>query len=154
MNRYWLSLGSNLDRPIDQLSRAVKALESLGQVVEVSSLYETDPVGPVAQDCFINLCLTLDTELAPHELLASTQKIEQAQLRTRDIHWGPRTIDIDLLMGPSVVDSPNLTMPHPYLYERDFVLIPLAELDTRPSLPVDYPDGPTAQVRRISSTLG
>ena len=88
MNRYWLSLGSNLDRPIDQLSRAVKALESLGQVVEVSSLYETDPVGPVDQDCFINLCLTLDTDLAPHELLASTQKIEQAQLRTRDIHWG------------------------------------------------------------------
>ena len=65
MNRYWLSLGSNLDNPIDQLSRAVNALESLGQVVEVSSLYETDPVGPVAQDCFINLCLTLDTDLAP-----------------------------------------------------------------------------------------
>ena len=88
MNRYWLSLGSNLDRPIDQLSRAVKALKASVKSLRSLASAETDPVSLADQDCFINLCLTLDTDLAPHELLASTQKIEQAQLRTRGIHWG------------------------------------------------------------------
>ena len=150
MMRYWLSLGSNLGEPVAQLVSAINHLNRHTTVAEVSSLYETDPVGPVEQNCFINLCLTLDTTLQPTELLQLTQSIEQAHHRTRDIHWGPRTLDIDLLMGPTQVQTAELTLPHPEMHHRDFVLIPLAELKSRPTLEVGYPVTRSDTVRTLT----
>lgn len=149
MNRYWLSLGSNLGAPIDQLTSAINELAAHVSVVEVSSLYETDPVGPVAQNCFINLCLALDTELSAQELLQKTQAIEQSHHRTREVHWGPRTLDIDLLMGPESVSTADLTLPHPEMHRRDFVLIPLGELACAPVLEISYPRTPSDTVRKL-----
>lgn len=147
MNRYWLSLGSNLGEPIAQLISAINALSQQVRIIEISSLYETDPVGPVEQNCFINLCLTLECERSAPELLMFTQSIEHEHHRTREIHWGPRTLDIDLLMGPEELNTPSLTLPHPHMLERDFVMIPLAQLKSRPHLKIPYPEGASDTVR-------
>ena len=98
MMRYWLSLGSNLGSQIEQLTSAINDLSQHVQVIEVSSLYETDPIGPVEQNCFINLCMAIDTDMDAQSLLDTTQSIEAAHHRKREIHLGPRTLDIDLLM--------------------------------------------------------
>lgn len=150
MKRYWLSLGANLGDSIGQLCSAIDALEPLGQIVEVSSLYETDPVGPVSQDCFINLCLAIDSPLAPLELLKATQQIEQDHHRKREIHWGPRTLDIDLLMTDVAVSTQALELPHPRMLDREFVLIPLGELACAPDLPIGYPNPVSDTVRKLN----
>lgn len=125
--RAFLGLGSNLGDRLEELRRAVAALPDL---VAVSPVYETAPVGgPEDQGPYLNAVAELDTELAPEELLALARRLEEAAGRVRTVRHGPRTLDVDvLLVGDRRVDGPDLTVPHPRLWERRFVVAPLADL--------------------------
>ena len=95
----------------------------------ISQVYETEPVGGVAQDDFWNLVLEIETDASALDLLARAREAEAACGRTREVHWGPRTLDVDvLLMGGETSENPDVLVPHPRMYERAFVLIPLQEL--------------------------
>lgn len=121
-----MGLGSNLGDRRLYLREAVEALED---VVAVSPVYETEPVGGPGQDRYLNVVVELDTNLSPRELLALCRRLEAAAARVRHERWGPRTLDVDvLLVGDLVVDEPDLTVPHPRMWERRFVLAPLADL--------------------------
>lgn len=136
--RVFLGLGSNMGDKEGTLQEAVRLLDAVSgiQVLRSSSLYETDPVGYTDQDVFCNLVLEAAVTLSPQKLLEVTQRIEQQLGRTRDIRWGPRTVDIDILLyGNERVDSDFLHIPHPRMTERAFVLIPLAELAPEQNIP-------------------
>jgi 2-amino-4-hydroxy-6-hydroxymethyldihydropteridine diphosphokinase len=125
----YLSLGSNVGNREQNLREAIDRLESAGRVVSVSSSYETEPVEFTEQAWFVNCAVTLETTKTPAQLMTSLLDIEQAMGRRRTGKKGPRTIDIDLLLfGDTIVDSPALTIPHPAMHERRFVLEPLAEI--------------------------
>ncbi len=127
----YIALGSNQGDLELNLLRAVAEIGKLplSKITALSSFYETEPVGP-PQDDYLNAVLRLETGLAPKELLAELQRIEQDIFqRTREIHWGPRRMDLDILLyGNVTLDSPELCIPHPLLHERRFVLEPLAEI--------------------------
>ncbi|GGA48365.1 2-amino-4-hydroxy-6-hydroxymethyldihydropteridine diphosphokinase [Psychrobacillus lasiicapitis] len=132
MNRAYISLGSNIGDRLHYLQQAVRLLQNVKgiKVCQVSSVYETDPVGYVDQDAFLNIVVELETSLTPHELLKKCNEIEAELGRTRDIHWGPRTVDLDILLyNEENVKSENLIIPHPRMTERGFVLIPLVEIN-------------------------
>jgi 2-amino-4-hydroxy-6-hydroxymethyldihydropteridine diphosphokinase len=125
----YLSLGSNIGDRAANLNAAIVRLGELGEVAAVSSFYETEPVGPVAQSWFLNCAVKLGTEKMPKQLLAAILKLEQEMGRRRTKNKGPRTIDIDILLfGSSIVDTGALMIPHPAMHERRFVLVPLAEI--------------------------
>lgn len=127
----FIGLGSNLDNPCHQLQQAIKALQNLRltQYCQCSSFYSSTPMGPQDQDDFINAVVEINTELTPIELLNELQVIEHQQGRVRLKHWGPRTIDLDILIfGDEMMQTDELVIPHPGLAERNFVLYPLAEL--------------------------
>ena len=125
----YLSLGSNLGDRAANLRAAIAAFAKLGEVRAVSSFYETEPVEMARQPWFLNCALALETELMPKQLLKAILGIEQEMGRRRTQHKGPRSIDIDILLfGNSVVDTASLTIPHPAMHERRFVLVPLAEI--------------------------
>ena len=127
--RVYLSLGSNIGDPAGNLNAAIDRLRALGEVVAVSSFYETEPVEFTAQAWFLNCAVALDTEKNPQQLLAGILDIEQQLGRRRGQKKGPRIIDLDILLfGNSIVDDPGLTIPHPAMHERRFVLEPLAEI--------------------------
>jgi 2-amino-4-hydroxy-6-hydroxymethyldihydropteridine diphosphokinase len=125
--RAFLGLGSNLGDRRRYLREAVAALPD---VVAVSPVYETDPVGgPGGQDAYLNVVVELETTLTPRSLLEASQAAEAAAHRVRGERWGPRTLDVDvLLVGDLVVDEADLVVPHPRMWERSFVLVPLADL--------------------------
>lgn len=127
---YHLSLGSNLGDRRAHIEAAVAFLQGLGRVARRSALYETTPVGMPAAPLFYNLALALETALPPAELLARCKEHEARQGRDlRDSHYRDRPIDIDILLaGDLVMDTPELTIPHPRLCERGFVLVPLFEI--------------------------
>lgn len=127
----YVALGSNQGEPIEQVERAFAALAALPdtRLVARSRLWRTPPFGPVAQPDFINAVAGLLTRLEPHALLAQLRRIETAQGRVRGERWGPRTLDLDLLVhGTARVADEALTVPHPGIAARAFVLYPLAEL--------------------------
>jgi 2-amino-4-hydroxy-6-hydroxymethyldihydropteridine diphosphokinase len=125
----YISLGSNIGDREANLAEAVRRLAALGTVTCVSSLYETEPVEFLNQPWFLNCVVELETEKMPRSLLSSMLEIERAMGRRRTVAKGPRTIDLDLLLfGSSVVETPNLTVPHLAMHERRFVLEPLAEI--------------------------
>ena len=127
MTLAYVGLGSNLG---DREATIYAAIAALAGVVAASELRETDPVGGTEQPPFLNGAIALETELSPRELLESLLAVELELGRERRERWGPRTIDLDLLLyGGETVDEPGLTVPHPLLHERSFVLEPLAELD-------------------------
>lgn len=130
MKTVYLSLGSNLGDREATLRRALDALAAAGVALRhVSSIYETEPRDLLDQPWFLNLVAECETDLFPRQLLTRTQRVEQDLGRQRVIAKGPRTIDIDILLfGNSVVRTEGLTIPHPRLDERRFVLEPLAEL--------------------------
>lgn len=138
MNEVYLSLGSNLgDRKV-QLQEAVRLLQSNPSIsnMKMSSIYETAPVGYLNQDAFLNLVIRLETSLSPLSLLDTCQEIEQILQRERLIRWGPRTVDLDVLLyGQEQLTTERLIIPHPHMYERAFVLVPLRELMPALSLP-------------------
>jgi len=125
----YLSLGSNVGNREANLRQAISRLGTIGRVQKVSSFYETEPVEFVAQPWFLNCALALETEKMPKQLLSSILQIEQEMGRRREQKKGPRTIDIDILLfGSSVIDTKDLTIPHPAMHERRFVLEALAEI--------------------------
>ncbi len=127
----YVGLGSNLDNPRQQLHRAFQALDGIegSRVLARSALYRSPPLGPSDQPDYLNAVAGVETRLAPTAFLAALQRIETAQGRVRKQRWGPRTLDLDLLVyGDRVVDSPALTVPHPGIAARAFVLYPLAEI--------------------------
>ncbi|AOY88958.1 2-amino-4-hydroxy-6-hydroxymethyldihydropteridine diphosphokinase [Marinobacter salinus] len=144
----FIGLGSNLENPAAQLARAVAELAALPGTVLVaqSPFYASRPVGPQDQPDFVNGAVWLSTTLPPHSLLDHLQRVEQLHGRERLRHWGPRTLDLDLLIfGTQTINDERLTVPHPELSNRDFVLQPL--LDLSPDLTL--PDGASvAELRR------
>lgn len=132
MARAFIGLGSNIGDRLVLIDRAAKALGALRgtRLVQMASIRETDPVGGPPQEKFLNSVLEIDTPLTPHQLLTSLQAIERDLGRQPSPErWGPRPIDLDLLLyEDQVVQEPLLTVPHPRLHERRFVLEPLAEL--------------------------
>lgn len=131
MTPAFVALGSNLDQPEHQLQRAVTALAALpdSRLERVSSVYRSKAVGPGKQPDYLNAVARLDTDLTPEALLDALQAIELAQGRERTVHWGPRTLDLDLLLyGDRSIESVRLTLPHPRIHMREFVLYPLREI--------------------------
>jgi 2-amino-4-hydroxy-6-hydroxymethyldihydropteridine diphosphokinase len=125
----YLSLGSNLGDRAANLREAIQKLADLGTVVAASSFYETEPVELTAQPWFLNCAVKLDTEKMPRQLISAILSLEQSMGRQRKQKKGPRIIDIDILLfGSAVIEIPSLTIPHPKLHERRFVLEPLAEI--------------------------
>lgn len=125
----YLSLGSNVGDRQKHLGEAIEKLRELGSVAAVSSFYETEPVEVKQQAWFLNCAVKLETEAMPRQLLARVLEIEQSMGRKRTQSKGPRNIDIDILLfGTSVVEAKGLTIPHPGMHERRFVLEPLAEI--------------------------
>jgi 2-amino-4-hydroxy-6-hydroxymethyldihydropteridine diphosphokinase len=137
VGRAFLGLGTNLGDRLANLQRAVDLLAATRgiDVLRSSRVYETAPVGPPQPD-FLNAVIEVDTDLEPHELLAAGAAVEHDLHRVRDVRWGPRTIDVDVLTyDDRVIDTAELTVPHPRMHERAFVLIPLMDLEADPPLP-------------------
>lgn len=127
----YLGLGSNIGDRISNIKDAIGRLIELDgtYVMSVSSLYETKPVGYIDQPDFINCVVKIETEYDPYQLLEAIQNIEKNMGRTRNIRWGPRIIDIDILLyGDTKVQADDLEIPHPRMMERSFVLAPLLEI--------------------------
>jgi 2-amino-4-hydroxy-6-hydroxymethyldihydropteridine diphosphokinase len=134
----YLGLGSNLGDRLETLQRAADLLDAGPGITVLASsrVWETDPVGGPAQPDFLNAVLRIETDLSPHDLLTAVHSVEAALSRVRDVRWGPRTIDVDIeLFGDEAIEEPDLTIPHPRMLERAFVLLPLLELEPDPVLP-------------------
>jgi 2-amino-4-hydroxy-6-hydroxymethyldihydropteridine diphosphokinase len=147
--RAFLGLGANLG---DREARLREAVAALPDVVAVSPVYETEPVGgPPGQPPYLNLVVELDTGRSPRDLLELARGLEAAAGRERGERYGPRTLDVDvLLVGDLAVDEPDLVVPHPRMRERRFVLRPLA--DVAPDLvPEGWEERATGEVRRVGS---
>jgi 2-amino-4-hydroxy-6-hydroxymethyldihydropteridine diphosphokinase len=133
-----LALGSNLGERSDTLSHAVADLVDTPHVRlrEVSPVVQTKPVGgPEDQPDYLNMVLEVETDLAPHQLLAHCQAVENKHHRTREVRWGPRTLDVDIITyGDLTLDDEDLTIPHPRAHERAFVLAPWAWMDSNATL--------------------
>jgi len=131
MERVFLSLGSNLGDRTGNVERALNLIASVPgvRVVRASSLYETEPEGYVDQPDFINAAVEIETTLTPHKLLGEIKEIERSMGRKKTFRFGPRIIDVDILLfGGLIIDEPDLVIPHPLMLERRFVLMPLAEI--------------------------
>lgn len=134
----YLGLGANLGDREATIRQALEKLDALPtiEVVAVSSLYQTAPVGMTNQPDFLNAAAAISTLLTPEELMAEVLQLEQQLGRVRTVRWGPRTIDIDILaFGSMAINQPELTIPHPRLGERAFALLPLAEIAPDLQLP-------------------
>jgi len=158
----YIGLGSNLHDRLAILDQAVAHVATLGSVTAISSIYETDPVGFVDQPSFLNAVVCLQTNLAPADLLANLLRIEHEMGRVRTFPNAPRIIDLDLLMiGEAVIKTTTLSVPHPQLHKRSFVLVPLADIApdiVHPVLGVSIRDllqrlAPVIGVRQIANCL-
>jgi 2-amino-4-hydroxy-6-hydroxymethyldihydropteridine diphosphokinase len=133
--RYFIGLGANLGDRLTTLREAARKIEAIGTVMARSRVFAASPVGGPPQPPFLNAALLLECPLDPLTLLERTQEIENAFGRDREheVRWGPRTLDIDILMagprGELIIDAPELRLPHPRLQERGFAIVPLLDLD-------------------------
>jgi len=142
VTRAYLGIGSNLGERLAHLQLAVDELAAADGVivVGVSPVYETAPVGGPEQPDYLNAVVAVDTTLTAHELLRVAHAVETEAERVRTVRWGPRTLDVDvLLVGDERIDDPDLVVPHPRMAERAFVVVPLADLDPawRSRIPAD-----------------
>lgn len=136
MVRAAIGLGSNLGDRAQHIANAVAALTQTGSLVRVSSLYETEPVGGPEQGSYLNAVVVIETELPVRDLLARCLEIEHEAGRERRERWGPRTMDLDVLLyGDHIIDEDGLSVPHPRMTERRFVLEPLLEVWPDAALP-------------------
>jgi 2-amino-4-hydroxy-6-hydroxymethyldihydropteridine diphosphokinase len=136
MTRVALSIGANLGDRLAALQYAVDTLAEVGRVVALSDVYETDPVGGPEQPDYFNAVVVLQTDVPPLEVLAAAHRAEQGKGRSREVRWGARTLDVDVLAyGQEVSTDPVLTLPHPRALERAFVLVPWAAIDPGFRLP-------------------
>ena len=136
--RAFIGLGSNLSDPKSQVISGIKMIRDLRSVelIACSSLYVSTPIGPIKQNDFINAVVCVATTLSAHELLAMLVDIEVKHHRVRPIKWGPRTLDLDILLyAGQIMQTKSLTIPHPELHKRLFCLLPLLEIDPDVSLP-------------------
>ncbi|MHB0998016.1 MAG: 2-amino-4-hydroxy-6-hydroxymethyldihydropteridine diphosphokinase [Armatimonadota bacterium] len=127
----YLGIGSNLGDKKSNIDDAIRRINEINgiSILKKSSVYETEPVGYMDQPDFLNSVIEIDTELDPVQLLHSTQQIEKDMGRVRNLKWGPRVIDIDILIFDNLkIDTTELVLPHPRITERAFVIIPLAEI--------------------------
>jgi 2-amino-4-hydroxy-6-hydroxymethyldihydropteridine diphosphokinase len=156
VKRALLGLGANLGDPVATLRDAKRRLGELGRVTAVSSLYRTPPWGVADQPAFVNAALALETPLEPDALLAALKALERDLGRVASVRWGPRAIDVDILDYDGVRrNDPALTIPHPRLLERAFVLVPLAEIDPAFAGARDaLPSADLAAVERIGAFEG
>ncbi len=148
--RAFLGLGSNLG---DRSAHLRRAVAGLADVVALSPVYETEPVGGPPQDAYLNAVVELDTERPPRALLALAHRLEEEAGRSRAMRFGPRTLDVDLLLvGDLTVDETDLVVPHPRMWQRRFVVAPLADLapDVVPAGALEASEG---AVRRLTLTL-
>lgn len=148
----YIGLGSNQAQPQQQLQAALAALAALPETefLACSTFYKSAPMGPVIQDDFINAVARLRTRLTPMALLDALQAIEAHQGRERLVRWGPRTLDLDILLyGQEIISSPRLSVPHPGLGERNFVLYPLTEI-AEPSLAIPGQGSLAELVNKVS----
>lgn len=147
----YIGLGSNLSEPIHQIQNAIKQIKKIAQskVVSVSSLYLSKPMGPQDQDDYINAVLALETSLNAIELLDSLQAIENEAGRVRkENRWGARVLDLDIILfGDEIIQTDRLTVPHYGMNEREFVIIPLAEITPTLILPNGH------KIQEISQTI-
>jgi 2-amino-4-hydroxy-6-hydroxymethyldihydropteridine diphosphokinase len=137
-NIVFIALGSNLGDRFQYLKNAILDLKASPeiQLVDISSVYETDPVGYEDQSAFLNMVVKIRTSLSPSSLLKFLQEIEKKHGRKRDIRWGPRTLDLDILLyNQENIEAEHLKIPHPRMTERAFVMIPLVEVDRHVSIP-------------------
>ncbi len=145
--RAFLSLGSNIGDRQGYLREAVGGIDD---VRAVSPVYETEPVGAVDQDPFLNIVVEVHTIRSPQELLALCHRLEAAADRTREVRWGPRTLDVDVVwIDGYTSDDPDLTVPHPRAHERNFVQVPLFDLDRDLTLPGFDPASAFGRVNNI-----
>ena len=130
MHTYYLHLGSNKGDRTSYLSNAIKQITAkIGQVTDQSAIYQTEPWGKKDQDEFLNMAIKVESNLAPEDALNAAKKIETDMGSEKKEKWGPRIIDIDILYcGDLIMEKDNLVIPHPHIYERNFVLIPLMEI--------------------------
>lgn len=131
MIKVYIGLGSNLNDPLSQLKKAIISLEMVPStsVSKTSSFYKSKPVGPQDQPDFVNAVVELDTELSAHVLMDYLKGIENAQGRVREQKWGPRTLDLDILLyGDEIIQGEHLEVPHVEMHKRGFVLLPLDEI--------------------------
>ena len=138
MTVVYIGLGSNLDGPANQISTAFEELSGLPdtKLLAKSSMYRSPPLGPADQPDFINAVVKLETTLPANIILERLQEIEQQHGRQRDAHWGPRTLDLDMLLyGNIKISEQTLTIPHPEMGSRHFVLYPLMEIDEDVEVP-------------------
>ena len=135
---YVIAVGANLGDASTVVDHALASLAAHldGDLVSRSSLYSTSPVGVVDQPDFVNAVAIIDTALQPREVLARLQDLENRAGRVRDVNWGPRTLDLDVILAEGLVsDDPDLTLPHPRAHERAFVLVPWLEIDPQAQVP-------------------
>ncbi|HAQ06149.1 MAG TPA: 2-amino-4-hydroxy-6-hydroxymethyldihydropteridine diphosphokinase, partial [Bacillus bacterium] len=138
-NHAYIALGSNMGDRFGYLKKAILLLEGHEKikVVNTSSIFETDPVGYTDQDQFLNMAIHVLTSLKPLELLDACLRVEEETGRKRDIRWGPRTLDLDILLyNHENIETEKLTIPHPRMSERAFVILPLIEMNPNIKLPV------------------
>lgn len=139
MSRAYIGMGSNIGDRMEYLRAGLKALLAAAPeliVVGTSSVYESEPVGMTDQDDFYNAAVAVETTLSPHELLRLLHEIEVDNGRQRLTRWGPRTLDLDILLFSDVaMDDPDLTIPHPRMADRRFALEPIVEIDPGAELP-------------------
>jgi len=131
MSLAYVSFGSNLEDRLKNIKRGLQLISRNHSITitQKSSLYETEPVGYEAQGWFLNGIIEIETHVSPHRLLTLLKKVERAMGRKRRIRWGPREIDLDILLyNQRCVDTPSLKIPHPRMHERSFVLVPLVEI--------------------------
>ncbi len=144
MKTVYLSLGSNIGDRLGQLREAVRIIAEREdvQVAKISSVYETEPIGGVDQESFYNIVVEIETSLPPKDVLQLAHDVEKALRRERKVHWGPRTIDIDILLYDEILfDEKDLVIPHPEMKNRAFVLAPLLEIAPE----IRFPDGTSAR---------
>lgn len=158
MSRAVLSIGSNLGDRLGHLQAALDALADAVDIVGVSTVYETAPVGGPEQDDFLNAIVLVDTTMAPRDLLALCQEVERARDRVREVRWGPRTLDVDIIAVEGVrQEDATLCVPHPRAHLRAFVCVPWAEVDPAARLPqgpvADLAHDPGGVVRREDLVL-
>lgn len=142
----YIGLGSNLSDPLKQLKEAIGALKRLPQshFKALSRIYQSAPVGPDGQPDYLNAVVLIETALLPEQLLDQLQHIENRQNRVREVRWGPRTLDLDILLfGDQQIETTRLTIPHPEMNNRNFVLIPMTDIS--PDLVL--PDGSKLRTR-------
>ena len=159
MIQFYLSLGGNIGDRLQNLKEAIYQLRKNPnlRIDQISDIYETEPVGYTEQAAFLNLAVGGRTSMSPQQLLSTVGQVEQSLGRTREIRWGPRTIDIDILLyGSEMIKEENLQIPHPRMLERLFVLIPLADIAQNQLIPIGMGQfsTPKKQLEKVENKSG